>query len=439
MKGVEITLPLDCSAGFKPLLMKDPCFLAEATNVNKLPFYASFVETRSSFGRKNGTKLSKYGVIKFKEVYKEDIIVASCGHLSVRVIFTIPRNIDVTIKVALGALTNDPEYAELCQDYNNYRRIDDLAIKRHELDIYKKSGEIKGYEYHMKTALEGEFIGMTTDNEQNDDEVDENDVNEGYVYCDRGEFDKSTKTTTLPYEITYLKFGESNDDENDSEHHCSSNEKSGSYNFQTEMATDETSKESVKLVKMKSLSSSTENINGTENDVKITGNIIEAKDADGYLIASEVKRQVKKNSSTFMMQITSDDKRKELVNISTTHKRFPPKPKPRLISPKPVPMPPLTVKSNDVTGKTKISETANVPGSSEFQIPKDLSTLDAKGVVTCLNLLNLNHLAKVFKENQINGSLLVSLDDEDYRDFNLKSFERKKLLRFAKGWRPDGY
>ena len=71
-------------------------------------------------------------------------------------------------------------------------------------------------------------------------------------------------------------------------------------------------------------------------------------------------------------------------------------------------------------------------------IPNDVTLLDVENVCTCLTLLNMHEHVDQFRKNQIDGCLLVSLEEKILQtDFGFSLFEARKLMQFAKaGWRP---
>ena len=71
-----------------------------------------------------------------------------------------------------------------------------------------------------------------------------------------------------------------------------------------------------------------------------------------------------------------------------------------------------------------------------FNIPQDLSTLRLPEVLQCLQALNMQHFETIFEDRQVDGSMLVCLDEEALQSFGMDRFYRLKLLRFIAGWRP---
>ena len=74
---------------------------------------------------------------------------------------------------------------------------------------------------------------------------------------------------------------------------------------------------------------------------------------------------------------------------------------------------------------------------SYFTIPQDLSTLSVPEVLKCLNALNMQKFEKIFSEHQVDGSMLVCLDEEALQSFGMDRFHRLKLLKVITGWRPQ--
>jgi len=46
---------------------------------------------------------------------------------------------------------------------------------------------------------------------------------------------------------------------------------------------------------------------------------------------------------------------------------------------------------------------------------------------------------QVFLENQINGELLVALDESDFETLGFSKFQTKKVMKYINGWRPDAH
>ena len=70
---------------------------------------------------------------------------------------------------------------------------------------------------------------------------------------------------------------------------------------------------------------------------------------------------------------------------------------------------------------------------SELQI----LNCDLEGVESMLRELNLQKYAKKFRDNQVDGKLLIDLDEAVFKDIGLSPFEARKLRKYVFGWRPD--
>lgn len=81
--------------------------------------------------------------------------------------------------------------------------------------------------------------------------------------------------------------------------------------------------------------------------------------------------------------------------------------------------------------------TVKETSQSSFMIPQDLSTLRVPEVLECLKGLNMQQFDKIFSEHQVDGSMLVCLDEEALESFGMDRFHRLKLLKVIAGWRPQ--
>ncbi|XP_028412271.1 titin-like [Dendronephthya gigantea] len=113
---------------------------------------------------------------------------------------------------------------------------------------------------------------------------------------------------------------------------------------------------------------------------------------------------------------------------------IPPDPKPRkpesqresLTSP---PVPPRS----DLTPERKRDEIYE----ELARYPLDLSVLDLTGVGGLLKRLGMGKYVETFKDEMIDGQMLVDMDKESLQSLNVSSFHIKKLLNFISGWRPN--
>ncbi|XP_028412261.1 uncharacterized protein LOC114535078 [Dendronephthya gigantea] len=83
------------------------------------------------------------------------------------------------------------------------------------------------------------------------------------------------------------------------------------------------------------------------------------------------------------------------------------------------------------------SETPCLNSPTLAQLPADISCLSLAGVGRLLTSLNMQFYVDKFKEEQIDGAVLVTLDEEMLFSLDLTRFHVTKLTKFIKGWRPN--
>jgi hypothetical protein len=95
------------------------------------------------------------------------------------------------------------------------------------------------------------------------------------------------------------------------------------------------------------------------------------------------------------------------------------------------PPPPLPIKPPP---QTKEDKQAIYEAISRF--PQDLLGLGVADVSRLLGHLNLSDYVQTFENELIDGTMLVSLNQESLESLGVKAFHCKKLLDFIGGWRP---
>ncbi|KAL9974838.1 hypothetical protein ACROYT_G011933 [Oculina patagonica] len=89
------------------------------------------------------------------------------------------------------------------------------------------------------------------------------------------------------------------------------------------------------------------------------------------------------------------------------------------------------------TTSEEFQSTVKDVSKTSFIIPQDLTTLRVTEVLECLKSLNMQQFEKIFNERQVDGSMLVCLDEEALESFGMDRFHRLKLLKVIAGWRPQ--
>ena len=70
------------------------------------------------------------------------------------------------------------------------------------------------------------------------------------------------------------------------------------------------------------------------------------------------------------------------------------------------------------------------------EVPSDITSLTIIQIAECLSLLKMDKYREAFVESQVDGTLLVTLDETILReDFNMERLNARKLIAFAR----EGY
>ena len=85
------------------------------------------------------------------------------------------------------------------------------------------------------------------------------------------------------------------------------------------------------------------------------------------------------------------------------------------------------------------SSTVSVPSVSKDQdgIPADLASLSVEGVERLLRSLNMACYINKFRNEQIDGEILMELDEEELISLKVLPFHVVKLMKVISGWRPS--
>lgn len=95
-----------------------------------------------------------------------------------------------------------------------------------------------------------------------------------------------------------------------------------------------------------------------------------------------------------------------------------------------------------INGDSHLNGSVNNQHSSKPVSERDPDPLDevksmsVEGLAKVLRGLNMDKHADQFIENQVDGSLLCELEEDELKDLGLNKFEIKKLFRYKQGWRP---
>lgn len=94
-------------------------------------------------------------------------------------------------------------------------------------------------------------------------------------------------------------------------------------------------------------------------------------------------------------------------------------------------------RKHDVPSNASAPPNVHGPIHNLAQVPEDIRGLSVVQICQCLSLLKLERYIQGFKDNDIDGSLLCTLNAEDLEtNLQFNSLHSKKLFHFVGGWRP---
>ena len=99
-----------------------------------------------------------------------------------------------------------------------------------------------------------------------------------------------------------------------------------------------------------------------------------------------------------------------------------------------------TVRDQPVFPVRKALSASSVLSTQDIRdvpIPTDLSPLSAQGVGRVLASLNMACYISKFQEEQIDGAILMELDETELKSLNISPFHVVKLIKVISGWRPN--
>ena len=71
-----------------------------------------------------------------------------------------------------------------------------------------------------------------------------------------------------------------------------------------------------------------------------------------------------------------------------------------------------------------------------FVVPNDLSQMSISEVLQFLRHFGFENYVEIFTDNDVDGELLVSLEEEELKALGMSAFECRKILKLIGGWRP---
>lgn len=384
-----IRLPFSVTAGFQSLLDGREYYLKElSTQSLKLPVYFQFTDPPSLTRRASENVFNtSLGVLSFEKVYQDTTVVCSTKEGNVRTVVNCPKHLPITVNVARGALSDDKDYVRICRIFHDgvsLHKIENMELQ----NIYASRDTIREYEYVVDDTPPPPVPPRDSSSEGSNSQVAE----------------------------------VSNNDSQDS-----GDDDSHEYLYIDESALDipKTSEDSVAAAPPSGTSpeaAATQSLDENSNKPVPNNNV---NDDDVYipLDDSPFQTPVEDSNSTPTTQKPVKPPRKAKVEAKESLdgnkpviKSIPPpvKPKPPSIKRKPA----LQKKDDN------------------FVVPDDLSHLSMSEVSQFLRHFRFENYVEVFTDNDVDGELLVSLEEEELKALGLSAFECKKILKLIGGWRP---
>ena len=394
-----IRLPFSVSAGFQSLLDGREYYLKELlTSSLKLPIYFQFMDPPSITRRSSENVFNtSLGVLSFDKVYQDSTVICSTKEGNVRTVVNCPKHLPITVNVARGALSDDKDYVRICRIFHDgvsLHKVENMEIQ----NIYASRDTIREYEYVVDDTppppvpprdSSSECSSSRVAEGRNDDSQDSSDDCHEYSYIDESEIDKP-KTSQV-------------------------SERSG--------AATPPSDTSSEAVATPSLDANSKNpvSNGDFHNDDV---YIQLDDTPSQPPVEDSNKKPPTQKPVKPPRKPKVEPKESLDGNKPQIKSIPPpvKPKPPSIKKKPV----LQQKDKNFV----------VPEDKNFVVPDDLSQMSISEVSQFLRHFRFENYVDVLADNDVDGELLVSLEEEELKALGMSAFECKKILKLIHGWRP---
>ena len=98
----------------------------------------------------------------------------------------------------------------------------------------------------------------------------------------------------------------------------------------------------------------------------------------------------------------------------------------------------IQVNNSETSSQNEAEFSSSPLESRQLKSMSEVRSLTEDGVAKVLSSLKMIEYIDIFKENQINGELLITLDVADFiTELKLSIFQAKKLIKYIRGWRPS--
>ena len=383
-----IRLPFSVSAGFQSLLDGREYYLKElSTSSLKLPIYFQFTDPPSITRRSSENVFNtSLGVLSFEKVYQDTTVICSTKEGNVRTVVNCPKHLPITVNVARGALSDDKDYVRVCRIFHDGVSL--LKVENMEIqNIYASRDTIREYQYVVDdtppppvpprdSSSEGSNSQVVEASNYNDSQDSGDDDSHEYLYIDESELDKPKKSQE--------------------------SEKSGDAAPPSGPSPEAAATQSL-----------------DENSNKPVPNTDDDSD-DVYVELDELDDSID-NTPTKQKPVkpprkSKGEPRENLDGSKPEIKSTPPPVKPK----------PPSIKRKPVLHKKE----------ENFVVPDDLSKMSISEVSQFLRHFRFENYVEIFTNNDVDGELLVSLEEEELKALGMSAFECKKILKLIGGWRP---
>ena len=385
-----IRLPFSVTAGFQSLLDGREYYLKElSTQSLKLPVYFQFTDPPSLTRRASENVFNtSLGVLSFEKVYQDTTVVCSTKEGNVRTVVNCPKHLPITVNVARGALSDDKDYVRICRIFHDgvsLHKIENMELQ----NIYASRDTIREYEYVVDDTPPPPVPPRDSSSQGSNSQVAEASNNDSQ---DSGDDDS--------HEYLYID--------------------------ESELDVPKTSKETGPKAPPSGTSpeaAATQSLD--ENTNKPLPNNDANDDDDVYIQLDDSPSQTPVEDSN---------------NTPATQKPVKPPRKPKVEAKESLDGNKPVIKSIPPPVKPKPPSIKRKPAlqkkDENFVVPDDLSHLSISEVSQFLRHFRFENYVEVFTANDVDGELLVSLEEEELKALGLSAFECKKILKLIGGWRP---
>lgn len=392
--GFPIRIPLSAQAGFQPLIDGREYYLKEATTMTPIPFFFQFIDPpQLNATGESSVFNSTLGVLRTEKTYQDATVICTTKEGTTRTVVSCPKNLQITVAAASGALIGDSNYVRVCRFFH-----DGVSLKRIEnmeaYNVFASRDTIREYVYDVPKVPQSPTTSDDPDEEyvvpvvpkqrhkqkvkemnEYDGEVSEDDDSDGheYTYIDNEKVEGWVKDS-----FDYDQFRQSFDG-------GSKNESTDEPGNEEEVASNEKK----------------EMVENEKEQAEIKNGILYLEKPKPPPVGPKPgKRQEKKET------------------IDTEH------------TSRATPSPASENGSTNIYEKGPTTDPLGIPADS------DLSRLTIDGVSRFLEQHRLPEFVEAFKYNEVDGEMLVSLDLDMMEALGMNPFQRKKLKKLMDGWRP---